>query len=327
MSASRIPTGTLLRFARDTPYQRTAVVLKDQSVLQVKNVENPNESRQHFVSVEEWLLHTEDNTRCEYLDQTLNVENLKLKIDDYVSLDAYEDECDCASDCDSEADSEADSECSWDSDAESEDDEEDNESVENLEYNRNTRTRTATPAKQVKQANHSGRNVVEVRRSGRLANKPRVDYSEIADDVPHATRTHIGQARVEQVRAAKQNSSSGINQKYIDNLKKSVDHLQNVYNARQAALQTPMKNWMNLVKSVYDEMKGNGTYTTYKAVLEEAMRRKNAAKANTSNNSSNPFMAVYTEVLREARASGKKIDYKNVAIEARSRYEASKKRA
>jgi hypothetical protein len=299
MSASRIPTGTLLRFARDTPYQRTAVVLKDQSVLQVKNVESPKESRQHFVSVEEWLLHTEDNTRCEYLDQTLNVENLKLKIDDYVSLDAYEDECD--SECASECDSEADSECSWDSDAESEEDEEDNESVENLEYNRNTRTRTATP---VKQANHSGRKVVEVRRSGRLANKPRVDYCEIADEVPHATRTHIGQARVEQVRAAKQNA----------------------HNSRQN-LQTPMKNWMNLVKSVYDEVKANGTYTTYKAVMEEALRRKNAAKANTSNNSSNPFMAVYTEVLREARASGKKIDYKNVAIEARSRYEASKKRA
>jgi hypothetical protein len=299
MSASRIPTGTLLRFARDTPYQRTAVVLKDQSVLQVKNVESPKESRQHFVSVEEWLLHTEDNTRCEYLDQTLNVENLKLKIDDYVSLDAYEDECD--SECASECDSEADSECSWDSDAESEEDEEDNESVENLEYNRNTRTRTATP---VKQANHSGRKVIEVRRSGRLANKPRVDYCEIADEVPHATRTHIGQARVEQVRAAKQD----------------------VHNSRQN-LQTPMKNWMNLVKSVYDEVKANGTYTTYKAVMEEALRRKNAAKANTSNNSSNPFMAVYTEVLREARASGKKIDYKNVAIEARSRYEASKKRA
>ncbi len=305
MSASRIPTGTLLRFARDTPYQRTAVVLKDQSVLQVKNVENPREARQHFASVEEWLLHTEDNTRCEYLDQTLNVENLKLKIDDYVSLDAYEDECDCASDCDSEADSEADSECSWDSDAESEEDEEDNESVENLEYNRNTRTRIAKQTKQVKQANHSGRKVVEVRRSGRLANKPRVDYCEIADEVPHATRTHIGQARVEQVRAAKQNA----------------------HNSRQAALQTPMKNWMNLVKSVYDEVKANGTYTTYKAVLEEAVRRKNIAKANTAKPSSNPFMAVYTEVLREARASGKKIDYKNIAMEARSRYEASKKRA
>jgi hypothetical protein len=324
MSASRIPTGTLLRFARDTPYQRTAVVLKDQSVLQVKNVESPKESRQHFASVEEWLLHTEDNTRCEYLDQTLNVENLKLKIDDYVSLDAYEDECDC--ECDSEADSEAESECSWDSDAESEEDEEDNESVENLEYNRNTRTRTAKQITNVKQANHSGRKVIEVRRSRRLANKPRVDYCEIADDVPHATRTHIGQARVEQVRVAKANSSSGINQKYIDNLKKSVDHLQTVYNARQN-LQTPMKNWTNLVKSVYDEMKASGTYTSYKAVMEEALRRKNAAKANTSNKSSNPFMNVYTEVLREARASGKKIDYKNVAIEARSRYEASKKRA
>lgn len=288
-TVSQIPSGTLLRFARDTPYQRTAVVLKDQTILQVKNVENPRQARQHFNSVEDWLLNIEDNTRCEYLDQTLNVENLAQKIDEYVSLDAYDEECDsCCSD------SEADSECSWDSEAE--DDEEDNVSEdENLDYNRNTRTRTAK---------NSERKVVEVRRSGRLANKPRVDYCEIADEFPNA---YIGKARVEQIRAAKANT-------------------QDIRKANHNA-NRPVNRWFAFVNTVREEMKTNGTFTGYKALMEEAARRFKAAHANTSTNTQNPFMRVYTEVLKEARASGKKIDFQAIAHEARSRYEASKKRA
>jgi hypothetical protein len=302
---SRIPTGTLLRFARDTPYQRTAVVLKDESILQVKNLEDHRQARQHFNSVEDWLLNIEDNTRCEYLDQTLNVENLSQKIDEYVSLDAYEDDCDSCSD------SEADSECSWDSEAE--DDEEDDaiSEDENLDYNRNTRTRSAKNSErkvvEVRPVS-GGRSAPQIRRSGRLANKPRVDYCEIADEFPNA---YIGKARVEEVRAAKANT-------------------QNIRKANHNA-NSPVNRWFDLVKIVREEMTANGTYTGYKALMEEAASRFKAAHTNTntktSTNTQNPFMRVYTEVLREARASGKKIDFQAIAHEARSRYDASKKRA
>lgn len=237
-SNSVIPSGTILRFARDTKFQHTAVVLKDESVLQVKNLENPTNARQHFDSIGEWVAHLEITSKCtNFLQQRLSIENLEYKIDDDFLVEDLleeasdydsEDDCDCECDNENIGDSDEEYVSNYTATtntatrrsnrlsnkarvnyAESDNEETDN-NTNNNRSNTNTNTNRSNTNRSNTNTTHSNTNTNRSnnqssnRTSSRLSNKPRVNYTELADEFPH---DHINRARAEQVRTAKRNAS------------------------------------------------------------------------------------------------------------------------
>jgi hypothetical protein len=209
-SNSVIPSGTILRFARDTKFHHSAVVLNDGSVLQVKNLENPGNARQHFASVGEWVAHLEITSKCtNFLNQQLSIENLEHKIDDtFVVEDLIEEASDNDSDNESECECDDYDDANSDEEyvgrhettnnnvsrrssrlskkervnyAESDNEEEVNNTTSNTRTNTssNTNNRTNTSSNRNNTRTNTSSNI---RTSSRLSSKPRVNYTELADE-------------------------------------------------------------------------------------------------------------------------------------------------